>query len=444
MRIYYPSARVNLAFVPTDTSNSALADDILRLTAIKPSRVEVVHNNAHEADTFTLEMPVAHFSVDPRLIRTLSAEIFIGDTGAVRAQLDTTSNRHVSLLGTMDDLEKTYQSNSTSKVKIQGRDYAAFLLDPKWNGFVDLEGPVSEVVRRVLDAFDAVKRMRVRVIGDEPAFPTGRSKMQRRFSAKSGATVWEGIRDIAGRVGLIPEIFGDEVVLRPPRNTLPSDALPVMVAGRNLKSLTVKKQYGAEYAPNVRITAQDPDTWDIVEGRWPETPEEIKRVFAKQGKVPEETSSIEFKSFSVQHPDPTPAKLKRIARQTHERFLQQQIKVSFETQELRTWSLPADSVGKRTLDESDATFDLTRLRNGSAIRIVIDAASRDILERAISQDQKRRQLQREGFDRQVAAVLAERWRAINAPFFIDRCTHTVDSGTYTLSADAQNKIKVNV
>lgn len=443
MRIYYPSARANIAFVPTDTGVSNLESEILRLTAIKPSRVEVRHNNAHEADEFTVEMPVAHFNVDPRVIRTLSAELFIGDTGAVNAQLDTSSDVHVSLLGKMDDMEKKYDSNGASMVTIKGRDYAAFLLDPKWNGFVELEGGVGDVVATVLEAFESTKRMRVRVLGDEPVFPSGRSKMQRRFSAKSGATIWEGIRDICSRVGLIPEVYGDEVVLRPPRNTLPSTSLPVMVSGRNLQSLSIKKKYGAEYAPNVRVTAQDPDTWDIVEGKWPDTPSEIKRVFARQGKSPEQTTSIEYKSFSVQHPDPTPAKLKQIAKQTHERFVQQQLEVSFKTREMRTWSLPADSVGQRTLDATDAAFDLTRLRNGAAIRIVIDAASRDILERATSKDEKRRQLQREGFDRRVASVLAQRWRAINAPFFVDRCTHTVDSGTYTLSVEARNKIKVS-
>lgn len=442
-QIYFPTARANIALVPTTADLLNLdPGDVLRQSAIKPSKIEVTHNNAHEADEWTMEMPVAHFNVDPRIISTLSTEIFIGDAGGLDNPLDTSDSRRASVLGTMDEFSKEYSATGRELATLNGRDYTAFLLDNEWNGYVDLEGTLSDVIREVLDTFAATKRMRVTSLLDQPStFTAGRSKMQRRFAPKSGATLWEGLRDIARRFGLIVTVRGDQVVIRPPQDTSLDSHLPVFVAGRNLQSLSVSKKYGAEYAPNVIVRSRDPDTWDIVEGKYPRTDQQIARVVARQGKTPENVTSIDFKNFEINHPDPTPPKLDTIARQVHERFVQQQLEVSFETREMLTWELPQNAVGPQVIDGFEETFDLTTLRNGDAIRIVIDPASRDILERATSKEQKRRQLQREGFDAQVADELAKKWQTINAPFYVDRATHTVDSGSYQLSVDAINKIK---
>lgn len=442
MRYYYPSARANIAMVTQGTDLRSLQDeDLLRLLAVKPKSLSVTHNDSHTADEWDMSLPVAHFNVDPRLISTLSAEIFIGDTTGLDRRLRTDQERAASLLGVLEELEKKYESNGESLVSLSGKDYSIFLLEPEWNGYVEMKGTLASVVEEVLGTFTATSRMRVLDLHEEPpSFPSGLSKMQRRFSAKKGATLWEGLAGLASRLGAIIEVRGDAVVVRPPQNTQAGASLPLMVAGRNLDNLSIKKNYGTEYAPNIAVQARDPKTWEVVEGIWPETQTEIARVLAKQGKQPEQVSSVEYRRFNIQHPAPTPDKLKAIARQVHERYTQQQLEVSFKTKEMRTWELPESAIGEQTLNTSEESFDLTRLRNGSAMRIFIDPSSRDILERATSRDQKRRQLEREGFEEQVAAELSEKWRVINAPFFVEQATHTIDSGTYSLSIKAMNKI----
>lgn len=446
MSLYYPSARASLTIIPAGRDLSALGDeDKLQLTDIKPVSCQVELNDLHTADTFELVLEESVFPVDPRLIQTVAVAIFMGDAHGMNKRLDTGQGDEM-ILGIVDDIEKSFSRDDKDTVTLKGRDYSCFLLDTKWgdNTYVDLKGPITGIVQEVLDSVPATRLMRaVSLFETEPSFPPA-PKSRSRYIAKSGASIWEGLSEIAARIGAIITVRADQVIIRPPRTADADAEMPLFVHGRNLESLTVTREYGQNTTPNIVVRARDPETFKTVVGRWPEKGQKTTKA-QKAGGQTQTADSEETTSFSIRHPAPTPELLTDIARQVWTRHAQQQLQVSFSTREMRVWEAPQSAIDAGTVDTTRRSFDVTRLQNGAAIRIHIDRQTRDILQKAVNDEQKARYLRQQGFAASVAAELARGWRKIDTPMFVTTASHRMaEGGKYSLDVECENQITVDI
>jgi hypothetical protein len=441
-RIYHPEARCNLVFAPREEFPKG---GELTLTAVQPMSVQATSNPVNEADTFeaTFEEPL--LPVDPRDLRSMSVDIHLGDSGSLEDDLDVASGAHRMFFGVVDDIEKNFPSDDASTLRLSGRDYSAFLLDKEWGTeSVQLGRPLDAIVRDVLRTFEAHKQLDVRVAGFNGPAPTvqATTNKERQFSAKEGGSVKDGLDQLAKRVGALITVRYDEVLIRPPRTIASTEtaALPLFVAGRNLRSLNVTRQLGSNDLPNVLVQAVDPSSREVVEGQFPRPFKGTVEISKSgEGAQTQRTKSTRVKKFQVRLSSPTRDQLDQIAERIYRRFEQQQLSISFETRDMRTWEV----VGNQTKQPSPS-YEVASLHNGDAVRVLIDRESRDILSQAVSQQHKARQLEKKGYSPPVAREFAQSWRTLNQPMFVQTATHNLDEGgAYTLEVDAQNAITVD-
>jgi len=446
MSLYYPSARVSLTIIPAGRDLLALGDeDKLKLTDIKPVSCQVKSNDLHTADTFELVLEESVFPVDPRVIQTVSVAIFMGDAGGINRKLDTGQGDEV-ILGIVDDIEKNFSRTDKDTITLKGRDYSTFLLDTEWGDsvYVDLKGPITEIVQTVLESVPATRLMRaVSLFDTEPTFPDA-PKSKSHFIAKSGASIWEGLSEISARIGAIVTVRADQVIIRPPRTADANAAMPLFVHGQNLESLAVKCEYGQHTTSNIVVRARNSDTFKTVVGRWP-TKAKKTTTAQKSRKQTQTAASEKTTSFSIRHPAPTVELLTEIARQVWIRHAQQKLKISFSTKEMRVWEAPQSVIDAGTVDEAMRNFEVTRLRNGDSVRIHIGRQTRNILQKAVNDEQQARYLRQQGFAQSVAAELARGWRRIDSPMFVVSASHRIDEGgKYSLDVECENQITVDI
>lgn len=441
-RVYYPAARANVAILPQGSEFGA--GELMRLEAVKPVSVTIERTSPSEADTVELELEESIFPVDPRLVRSAAVDIFVGDRGSSRDTLEV-GGRTRAFVGTVDEIRKAFPGDETDKATLEGRDYSSLLLDEKWQNLaVDLGRPLDQIVAEVVGAFPQTSRLKVVSLGfDEvPEVPAGDGNKRGQYKAKKSATIWEGLQGLADRVAAIIKVEGDEVVIRPPRSVRADEEAPVFVAGRNLSSLEISKEYGGGETPAVRVKAVDPSTFETVTGMYPKSGSDAEQV-SRRGGEPSATEAPKIEEFQIEHPNPTSGKLRKIAERIRKRREQQQLSVSFETREMDTWQLQGSEIGADTLDRSRATFDVPQITNGDTVHLWLERGARETLRRATTPREKARELERRGFNRRVAEELAKGWRNVNAPLFVRSATHSLSSsGEYSCSIEAENRITV--
>ncbi|MFB6373327.1 MAG: hypothetical protein ABEN55_09485 [Bradymonadaceae bacterium] len=438
-RVYHPEARCNLVFAPREGYRPGRE---IELTAVQPISVQATSNPVNKADTFEVTFEETLFPIDPRQVRSMSVDIHMGDSGSLDQDLDVATNAHRMFFGVVDELQSAFPEDDTTTVTFTGRDYSAFLLDKEWGQrTVQLGRPLDMIVRDVLSTFDAEQQLDVRVEGFNGPAPTvsAVTQKERQYAAKGEDSVKKGLDQLAKRAGALITVQYDEVVVRPPRNTNTTSIKPLFVAGRNLSNLEVTRQLGANDLPNVLVQAVDPNTREVVEGQFPRPFKgDVEISKSGQGGQTSRTKSTKVKKFQVQLSSPTRSQLDTIAERIFRRFEQQQLEVHFETKDMRTWEV----VGTQTTRPAPS-YEVASLKNGDAIRILIDRDTRSILDRAVSKQHKARQLQSKGYSPKVAEQLAESWKGLNHPLWVSEARHNLDAdGGYTLEVDAQNAITV--
>jgi len=445
-RIYYPSARANIAILPRSGSFEEGTGDLLRLLAVKPSSISVERNDLNTADTFKVTFGESVFPIDPRLVRSVSVDLFIGDTGGLDRSLEIRDATNRALIGTVDEIEKDFSNDGADEVTLSGRDHSAFLLDEQWgHRSVELGRPAVDIVADVLETVPSASLLEVvdGYPGKAPTIPAGKGKKRSQYRAKKDATIWEGLSQLVGRTGSVVTVKHDRVVVRPPRSFQTEESAPTFVRGRNLSSLKIKKKYDRTEIPNILVVARDPGTLEIVEGRFPQKAVKSKSV-AREGGQPQPVESEKTERISIEHPDPTPAKLRDVARRIRERYSQQQIEVELETKEMRTWELEKNQVTPRRLEVAEESFRVPTLGNGDTVRVFVNRESRTVLRKAVSDAQKARELQRQGFERAVAEELARGWRVVDTPLFVDKASHEISSsGEYSCDLTLINRLTID-
>ena len=448
---FFPQGRINLAIVPTGTI-PIQGSGLIRLGAVPPRRIRYESNNTLTADTFEVEIDEVMFPLDPRDVLSISIDVHIGDATSLDQEIDTVSDRNRMILGTVDEVSKAINSDNASTVTLSGRDYAGLLLDEKWQGRkVALGRNLSVIVKEVIESIPAFAGRMDVVLFDasfDPIIPEGRGRKRKSHTAQPDKPVWEVLVDLGLKVGAIVTIDRDRIVVQPPRNVLSQAEAarsPLFVEGRNLKELKISRKLGKPDVPNILVQSIDPSSGAIVEGRYPENWKEVARATRIKEK-PKKTTNVEFRRFVVRHPAPTTDALNSVAKQIYDFHAREQVEISFSTMDMAVSPDPVPrEIGKLiNMSDSESLTPTTQLRNGSALRIRVEPSARNILEKAITQAEKARQLRTIGYKRDVADILARGFRLFDELFFVDRAQHEYTSdGGYKLDVTAINYIQVD-
>lgn len=413
MRYFYPQCRANLGIIPRGS------DEILSLLAVPVKRAELTMNDVFTADEFDIEIDGHVLPTDPRGLRCLMADIHIADVGDASKNLTTGSDATRLLVGHADTVSREYR-NQEMRFTAKGRDFAGLLLDAQWGDrTVELNRSLADVVSEVVWSNPSTEE--IEVVADEPFIVPGDAGSKKRgvYRAARDTSLWEAITQIALRAGAVVTIELDRVRIRAPRTIDSAVGMPVFVEGQNISSLKVARELATTAVPNIRVRAFDQSSGETVIGKWPEKPKGTPRATKSKKSV-----DVEFEDHVVRHPAPTKRLLNAIAKRIHTQRAFSQITVELETRDMVAFDADGEPV------------PLTSVRNGSSFRLHIDRESRNVLELAVSDYEKARLLERQGFERQVAEALTRGARIIDAVLFVDRARHSfsADDG-YALAID---------
>lgn len=413
MKFFYPQCRANIGIVPRG------GNELLSLLAVPVTRAELTMNDVFTADEFDIEIDGHILPTDPRGLRCFMADIHLADVGDPSKNLTTGSDDTRLLVGHADSVSREYRDQAL-KFSAKGRDFTGLLLDAQWGDrSVELDRSLGDIVAEIVWSNPSTEDLEI--VEDEPFIVPGDSGSKKRgvYRAARDMSLWEAITQIALRAGAVVTIELDRVRIRAPRTIESAVGMPVFVEGQNISSLKVARELATTSVPNIRVRAFDQASGETVIGKWPEKPTGTARATKSKKSV-----DVEFEDHVIRHPAPTAKLLNAIARRIYTQRAFSQITVELETRDM----LAFDSDGE--------PVPLTTVRNGSAFRLHIDRDSRDILELAISDYEKARLLERQGFERQVAESLTRGARIIDAVLFVDRARHSfsADDG-YTLAVD---------
>lgn len=448
---FYPQARVNIAMLPVESA-PIQSSGLIRLGSVAPRDLRFEANPTLVADTFEVTLDENLFPLDPRDVRSVVVDLHLGDAGGLDAQIDTRTDRNRLILGQTDKIVKEIPAEDASTVMLKGRDYSGGLLDEPWQGrSLELGRPFSELVEEVIGSIPSHERMQVELADPsfDPVVPKGKGRKRSEYRAQPDKKVWDALVELGLKVGAVITVQRDKIVIQPPRSVI-TDSIesktPLFVEGQNLKDLSIERLLGKPDVPNILVQSIDPASGEIVEARWPEDWKETARAMKVRERA-KKTQNVEFRRFVVRHPDPTEPALRDVAKQVYQFHAQEQVKISFKTNDMAVSSNPVPKEIQERL-EFGAASDVaptTQLRNGSPVRIRVEPEARNILEKAITRTEKERRLRQMGFAESVAGLLSRGHRLFDELLFVNRAVHSYTSsgeGGYRLEVDAINFIEV--
>jgi len=386
--------------------------DLIKLSKFTgiAKRVNVNINSYREADTFSCTLDYRNFPFDPRTIRALGITIHMEDKQKIfnkdgilelikpqDNKYDKNGKRisgNTIFVGFADE-ESIDFDEDTRTIKIEGRDYTALLIDSPHSGeVVDYTRSLDKVIRGLLDELEATKKIQIinRTDKDLPTlsqynYSKGSLDGQRGRKSKD-ESYWDVITDLVSQAGLIVFVELDKLIITKPRNLYSNKAISKelkaielketekkayqFIYGKNLKSLSFKRKLGRQKSVNVRIRSvnlanktEPVLTVDI--------PKEANIEWCKELGISREEQTIEKFDSEGKALDPEPAPyltynvsdignkelLIEKGQSVWEEIGRQQIEGELVTKEM-----------KQSQDD-DVEFDITKIRNGTPIKVEI-------------------------------------------------------------------------
>lgn len=236
------------------------AKDRLSHTLIMiPKTASIELPSYRQAPKFTLTFAFRDFPIDPRAMRAMSAEIFVGVVngsdfargmlgqkaadGRLASQL-TINRDNLMLVGTVDNMTMEHGERG-SDIKLDGRGLQGLLLDAKIHADqlakLDVNKPINEVVAQLLGMDAQGSKIPVRVNNGQngtpnewangvPA-PSDPAIVNRTMKGATGAKsnlpmkgdpnsvgVWDVITNLCFFVGAVPYFIANELWIRPARS----------------------------------------------------------------------------------------------------------------------------------------------------------------------------------------------------------------------------------
>lgn len=445
----------------TALNTEAIFDSVLA------KRVTVNINDYNEADTFTAELDYNTFPFDPRSLRAVGITIYAQDQlrlynrNGSPSQIQPSEDNAIFQGFADEDMIQLDESSQT--VTLEGRDFTALLLDEEWVG-VEVGGKLTKqlpltdsldvIIETILSDKVTTSGIRVETRGlDDVILPTlselgGYKDVQKanNRNKKKNESKWDVIQDLAARAGLIAFIELDRLVLTKPRTLYSEKEARQFIYGRNLRSLKFQRKLGRVKDFNIRVVSLNLRDKELIEARIPEeaTDEFVRRLgiqkkrvqVEKQGvKGSTETQDAPFFSFRLPNIVDKPH-LIDVGETIFEELGRQQIEGTLVTREMATRQGESEDQAQR--------IDLTKLRNGSPLKIEIDKSDLSAIKRISSSTAKTQFLIARGYNRQVAAALGKALGKLATIFYTKSVVMTIDQEDgFTLEVDFVNFIETS-
>lgn len=315
-RVYYPQARAVLSVI-FDGFGARAQDSSPLIIPVVPKEV-TVHVNAYmQPDTFELVFDAHDLLIDPSMIRSGSANIYLyhtrdgssqrilnrqftgidatatgaGDplnstslTMDMKSRDEFTYGQRPRIVGLFDSADID-MSSSGKWISISGQDFTAFLAAKQWPPKAGTTLPKPLPVGQRLDIWirdrlweaDEGHQLDVLVEGvDVSSLPiVGSSEIANKrlgIPIESDTTYWDAIYKVVTRYGYICFVRGMDVILTRPKNieNLATHSIKRLAWGRNLESVKVTRKLGKEKVPRIILNAYDPATRKRVVVEYPE------------------------------------------------------------------------------------------------------------------------------------------------------------------------------
>lgn len=328
--------------LPGGPQGQSASDDgrTFRIDGLIPRAASVNRNGVRTADTATVELAFDDFPVDPRVVRALGVEVYMGtlsdeefdagvhgtsrgdrSPGATNAaeqlnviadawldeQNNQRSNRRFS--GFADTYENDRARDGTPTVVFECTDNTVLLIDQEAPPKLGLatDKPIDEAIAGYLANFPQMLGLSVeyRPAGDAPSLKGVLAKGAFRPqigpppAGGSGTklTVWDYVTDACGALGLIARVEGEVVIVQRPRTlystagaSRPDDpfqgrVLPggrrllsrTLVHGRNVLDLGFSRSFRRTVPQNVEVRCFSPKLARTLVARYPQKGDRVSQ-----------------------------------------------------------------------------------------------------------------------------------------------------------------------
>lgn len=457
MSYYFPQAVMTLRIRWEDFSNGErILEDNYKLKVIAKN-VTVQINDYTKADTFSATIDYKNFPFDPRCIRALGVTVhmenkkqtFVSNPNAAdfnALNLIEPKPDNTIFTGFADE-ESIRFDDSSRQVEFEGRDFTSLLIDAPYTGkALDLGRPLDQVIQELISELPTTTNLVVENRTGESLPNIGQyapdySPLARDRSSKKKEKYWDVITDIVSRGGLIAYIELDKLVITKPRVLYADSKIYQFIYGSNLANLGFKRKLGRQKGINISVRSANFERKEVLEVKIPEEASEewasaigVARSRQKiqkidtQGQVTEEDAP--FLTFNVAD-IASVEQLTAIGEGIYEEIGRQQIEGSLETKEM-------------CLLQDGVEFDITKIRNGTPVRIEIDQGDLEGIRRITTESEREQFLVRRCYDRKVAKALAKTLGKFETRFYTRQVEFSIsqDQG-FRMKLDFVNFIELD-
>lgn len=420
MAVYYPQAWATLQLVIDGDQATP------RTVRSVPLRSATVTSNGYkESDKFSIELGAKELPLHPDLIRSCAVEIYMFNAPAldVRNRLNQFATpANLQILG-LADKASIRLSTDGRFLEMEGQDYTSLLMGRIWPAGrrVPVGQALDQVVQQLVDeASGAAQHGRQLTVVYQPSHEVTVATAAKSITSKTVApavgahrspthargvpvrsdqTYWDVLYKLVMAQGLILYVVGDKVVISEPRILTEATAASSvrLVYGRNLKRLEVERNIGNLVTPQIIATSAGVP---VMEARWPTDAQVNKQGVTSTGKI----TGLGTNREEVLRVTAPPGIREKAA-------LEAFAKAYYEVKSRSESTMKAET--KHLLDVDGA--NLLAVQAGVPVRIEFDAFNAEDLAQ-IAPAQRQRRLEQQGYDSDVAQLLAANWNNIRGAF----------------------------
>jgi hypothetical protein len=327
MKATYPRATMVIEVLFDDLKDGTGTE--LHSFVVVPRDVEVNRNHHREADTFSATVDWLDFPIDPRTARSIRVTVWMGDVQAPNAALNLDDAQFRAFIGYVDEPETSLEEGGET-VRLSGRDQTSLFLDYTWPGrSIDITPPLEQVVRGIVQAVPGAAPLPVEFTDGAGLVRVADALGKTKYTPQAKDDAWTVLVEICGKVGLIPVVDLDRLVIRTPRQV--EQRSIVAMYGRDLSRLVFRRKFNEVRTQQVVVLCWDAQNAISREAKYPPRPIITRKKVGADGKVSTETApQISWYvqgSFSE-------AQLAEIARSVYEDIARDQVDGTLETAEM--------------------------------------------------------------------------------------------------------------
>jgi hypothetical protein len=429
--------------LPIERQAQALTTDTTRLD-IRPTKVRLLSNHYREADEADITFNYDQCGLDPRYVRSAEVYVYLWD-GDQQPQPSAEDFRFV---GIVRDVAREF-SASSKILTLKALDYTTLFLESKpfpqsrlptftdtltsayqkvcrFTGHYDLSdnGQSATIISSIcdadssVDAYDGIPRIPLVVWQDENnpidvTQPLGESLPDRiakigQMQHQTGTDSWAVWVACCESVGLITFIRGNECIVTTGTEYWTADNPPLLVYGKNLLTLTERRDLGQVSARNVCVHSYNGLTGDTLESFFPPTDAPIaekikkKRVLpsSPKGKSSKAIISQDYEVIDCQYPIADQATLDAFAKAVWVDRVRKELSGTLTTREMVVGTVNDPEV-------SNSYFDLLNLQAGDNLNVQIEGDALDIIGSLPDAASQTEALTSAGYTSDVAAYIVK-------------------------------------